>query len=232
MSESIAIIPARGGSTRLPRKNIMPLCGRPLIAWTIEPALKSGLFDKVLVSTDDEEIAEVARDCGAEVPFLREDYADHYSASSLATLAALDQAEQFWEKKFTTVAQLLPTCPLRGVEEIKSAIEIFAASGAPAQISVFEFGWMNPWWAARRLPNGQPDWLFPDSRIQRSQDLEPLYCPSGAIWIARNEALREAQSFYTPDHTIVSISWQAAIDIDNEQDLQMAEVLLRARDTF
>ena len=233
MTKRIAIIPARGGSTRLPRKNIMSLCGRPLIGWTIKAAVDSCLFEKVLVSTDDQEIAAIARDCGAQVPFLRDLYADNYSPSSLATISTLEQAEAFWEERFEIVAQLLPTCPLRTADDISQAIGVFEREDREFQISAFEFGWMNPWWALKLSADGQPEWMFPEALTLRSQDLESLYCPSGAVWIARADPLRAAGSFYGPGHCIQPIAWQSGIDIDDIDDFHMAEALamLQKRET-
>jgi CMP-N-acetylneuraminic acid synthetase len=227
MTSRIAIIPARGGSTRLPRKNVLPFCGKPLVAWTIEAALNSGIFNKVLVSTDDEEIARISRHYGASVPFLRDRHADQHSPSSLATLVALHQAEEHWAERYQTVAQLLPTCPLRDAKNIRELVAIFERNGHPSLISVFSFGWLNPWWATRMHSDGQPEWLFPDAINKRSQDLDILYCPSGAVWLAQAHILREAKTFYAPGHAIAPIPWQSAIDIDDEADFAMAEAMLR-----
>lgn len=221
----IAIIPARGGSKRIPRKNIVGFRGRPMIGWTIEAALLSGVFERVLVSTDDTEIAQIARDEGAEVPFLRDAHADDQSPVSDAIITALHQAEEHFSISFDVVAQLMPNCPLRGADEIRAAWAHFQQAPHRFQISAFEFGWMNPWWAARMAPDGQPDWMFPKSRLARSQDLERLYCPTGAIWIADAPALIEARSFYGPGHVLCPMPWQAAVDIDDIQDLHMAEAL-------
>ncbi|MBY8965035.1 acylneuraminate cytidylyltransferase family protein [Algiphilus sp. NNCM1] len=222
----IAIIPARGGSRRIPRKNVIPFRGRPMIGWTIAAALETELFSQVLVSTDDVEIAGIARAEGAAVPFLRNAKADDFSAISDATLHALGQAEAHWHTRFDTTVQLMANCPLRGSHEIAAAVSAFEKC-APRdfQISAFEFGWMKPWWAMRLQPDGQPDWLFPQALDARSQDLDPLYCPTGAIWIARTEALRSAGTFYGPGYVIEPINWEAAIDIDDSNDLRMAEAL-------
>lgn len=222
---TIAIIPARGGSKRIPRKNITPFRGRPMIGWTIEAALESGVFDRVLVSTDDAEIADCARAEGAEVPFLRDAHADDQSPVSEAIITALRQACSHYGQAFDSVAQLMPNCPLRSAAEIQAAWEHFRQGAHRLQISAFEFGWMNPWWAGRLKPDGQPDWLFPKERMNRSQDLERLYCPTGAIWIAEAAALLEARSFYGPGHVLCPMSWQAAVDIDDYSDLDMAEAL-------
>ena len=222
---NIAIIPARGGSKRIPRKNVTVFRGRPMIAWTIEAALESGVFDTVLVSTDDVEIAEIARAEGAEVPFLRKAHADDQSPVSEAIISALHQAERHYDSSFDSVTQLMPNCPLRGAEEIRAAWEHFDSGAHRFQISAFEFGWMNPWWAARMGGDGQPNWLFPEARLSRSQDLDRLYCPTGAIWLAEASALVAARSFYGPGHVLWPMPWQAAIDIDDWHDLQMAEAL-------
>lgn len=223
--KSIAIIPARGGSKRLPRKNIRPFMGRPMIHWTIESALQSKLFEIVLVSTDDEEIADYARIAGAEVPFLRKSNADDHSTVSDAVLTALLQAKDFYNCSFDVVAQLMPNCPLRGANEIVAAYTHFENSQHDFQISAFKFGWMNPWWAAKLLPGGQPDWIFPDARLSRSQDLQNLYCPTGAIWIADASRFEQVGTFYGPGHVLFPMDWRAAVDIDDAEDFQMAEVI-------
>lgn len=223
MSRRIAIILARGGSKRLPRKNVLPLGGRPMLAWSVSAALDAGCFDRVLVSTDDAGIAAVAREAGAEVPFLRDAAADDQAPSSEATLVALRQAEAHWDERYDTVAQLMANCPLRNARDIRDAMTAFDSGAAPAQISAFRFGWMNPWWAARLQADGQPDWLFPEARSARSQDLPPLYCPSGALWLARRAALMAAGTFYAPGHVLFPMSWMSAMDIDDEDDLRMAE---------
>lgn len=219
----IAIILARGGSKRLPRKNILDFHGKPLIAWTIEAALKSSQYDRVLVSTDDQEIAEISRSFGAEVPFIRQSAADDLTPSSEATLTALGQAEQYWGEQFDAVSQLMANCPLRDAGDIAASVQNFKDRNAEAQISSFRFGWMNPWWAAKIDEQGIPDYLFPEARLARSQDLPALYCPSGAIWIARGQTLKASKTFYVPNHIFHPLSWISAMDIDDAEDFEMAE---------
>ena len=141
---AIAIIPARGGSKRIPSKNIIDFDGEPMIAKTINAAIDSNMFDEILVSTDSEEIATVALKYGAEVPFLRSEAADDYTAVSSATLASLKQAEDFWRKEFNEVTQLMANCPLRSADTIRAFLTAFRRSEANFQISCFRFGWMNP----------------------------------------------------------------------------------------
>lgn len=228
----IAIILARGGSKRLPRKNILDFHGKPMIAWTIDAALQSAMYDHVLVSTDDPEIAEIARAFGAEVPFLRDSAADDITPSSEATLAALRQAEQHWCEQFDVVTQMMANCPLRDAADIKSAIRTFTSNDASSQISCFRFGWMNPWWAAKLDGIGKPDYLFPEARAARSQDLPPLYCASGAIWIAHVQPLKTERSFYTTKHIFHPLSWISAMDIDDAEDMEMAKACFLIKGKF
>jgi CMP-N-acetylneuraminic acid synthetase len=226
----LAVIPARGGSKRLPRKNIMDFHGKPMIAWTIQAAAESGLFDRTLVSTDDPAIADVARAFGAEVPFLREGFADDQSPVSLATLNAVDQLAAELGESYDVVTQLMANCPIRDRACIKSAVSYFDQRGASSVISCFKFGWMNPWWASRLDADNRPTPVFAEAATARSQDLPPLYCPTGAIWIARVDALRLARSFYTADRVFYPISWEDAVDIDDMEDFHMAEAVFLMRE--
>jgi len=219
----IAIILARGGSKRLPRKNILDFHGKPMLAWSIEAALESRQFDRVLVSTDDEEIAQVGLNYGAEVPFLRDSAVDDVSPSSQATLGALKQAELFWGEEYDSVSQLMANCPLRDKKDILDLILNFEHFKVNSQISCFRFGWMNPWWALKLSSEGIPDYLFPETRILRSQDLPPLYCPSGAMWISRTDYLKAEKTFYSVGHIYFPLDWISAMDIDDAEDMAMAK---------
>ena len=225
MARRIAIIPARGGSKRIPHKNIIDFFGQPMISKTIQAAKESGCFDRVLVSTDDPAIAEVSRSHGAEVPFLRLDKADDFSPVSEATLSALDQAEAYWCESYETVVQLMANCPLREAEDILKAVSAFNGRSARFQISSFKFGWMNPWWSVKLNDDGIPERLFPDALSRRSQDLETLYCPTGAIWIADSVALKREGTFYGEGHVFENMPWTSALDIDDYQDLEMAKAV-------
>lgn len=218
---NIAIILARGGSKRLPKKNILDFCGKPMIAWTIQAALKSERFDGVLVSTDSDEIAKIAISFGAEVPFLRKDSSDDFATSTEATLSALNQAEKYWNESFDNVTQLMANCPLRDDKDIQKMIDCYAQSNSPSQISSFKFGWMNPWWAAKLDNSNRPEQIFKESATQRSQDLEDLYCPTGALWIAKSSELKKYKTYYLPNHTFSPIPWISALDIDDNEDLEM-----------
>ena len=225
MSErNLASIPARGGSKRIPKKNIHPFRGRPLLAWTVEAALDAGCFSRVVVSTDDDEIAEVARGWGAEVPFLRRQAADDHAPASAATLTAIDQCEEHWGETWDTVAQLFAVCPLRTAGHIRDAMAAFRSSDAAFLLSSYRFHWTNPWWACTLDEGGVPTRLFPDAYV-RSQDLPTLYSPSGAIWVAGIPALRESGTFYGPGHIYWPMDWKTAVDIDTVEDLEIADSL-------
>ena len=224
----VAIIPARGGSKRIERKNVVEFLGRPMIAWTIEAALAAGAFDRVLVSTDDEEIADVSRQYGAEVPFLRDANADDITPVSAATIGTLKQAESELGEVYEVVVQLMANCPLRRAEHVVEALARFEARRPESQISCFRFGWMNAWWAVTLDNDGRPTPLHTEALTQRSQDLPSLYCPTGAIWISSPEALRRYGTFHAPAREFAEIPWQAALDIDDQEDLAMARAVARA----
>ncbi len=229
--EIIAVIPARGGSKRIPKKNIINLAGKPMIAWTIEAALKSKYLSKVIVSTDDEEIASVAIKYGAEVPFLRDKNADDHSPISLATIRTLEQLNEIENIIPEVVVQLMANCPNRGSEDIDKAIENFILHKLDYQISSFKYGWMNPWWAHKVDSKGIASPIFnEEERVKRSQDQPDLYCPTGAIWIAKVPSLIKSQSFYGNNYSFFPIPWKKAIDIDDYDDLEMAKFFMKEKD--
>ncbi len=223
---ALAVIPARGGSKRVPRKNVREMAGRPLIAYTIEAALSSGIFARVVVSTDDDEIARIGRSCGAEVPFLRSaSLADDLTPVSAATADALGRLDPDGAA-FADVAQLMANCPLRTAEDVRASQAAFLAGGAPAQISVARYGWQSPWWALARDAAGRIEPLFADRLQQRSQDLPELFCPTGAIWWTTAETLRTHRTYHVEGRTGWELPWDHAIDIDTEDDWRLAEGLL------
>jgi CMP-N-acetylneuraminic acid synthetase len=223
---TIAVIPARGGSKRIPGKNIIDFYGKPLIAWTIEAAINSGVFDDVIVNTDDLNIKEVAETYGAQVPFLRQNHADDFAPISIVTVDTLKILEQNFNKQYTNVVQLMANCPIRDSEDIKNAYQNFQDNNCDFQISCFEYGWMNPWWAFKIDPTTkQPLPLFEFGIKSRSQDLERLYCPTGAIWIAKVKKLFISQTFYGEGFKFHQLPWTKAIDIDDYEDLNMAKAV-------
>lgn len=226
-SGAVAIIPARGGSKRVPRKNVRAMHGKPLIAYTIDAALRSGLFARVLVSTDCPEIAGISRQVGAEVPFLRDaGLSDDVTPVSAATADMLRRVDPD-VRLFTHVCQLMPNCPLRDAADLRDSHRQFVATGARAQISVVRYGWQNPWWAMRRDGGFALEPLFPAAQKSRSQDLPELFCPTGAVWWGAASVLRSEGTFHVPGRTGWEISWQHGLDIDTQDDWDMAAVLMQ-----
>lgn len=223
--KKIAIIPARGGSKRIPNKNIISFKGKAMIGWTIEAALSSKLFDRVIVSTDSERIKKVALEFGAEVPFLRENTADDMSPVSLATLEALNQAEKHYNEKFEEIIQLMPNCPIRNSSNIIDQYDFFKSSdNRESVISAVSYGMFNPHWAHIVKEDSSCERLFNDVFNKRSQDLSKLLCPSGAIWISTRENLMKSQTFYSVNYKLFEMSWINAVDIDDFEDLKLAEI--------
>jgi pseudaminic acid cytidylyltransferase len=224
----IAIIPARGGSKRIPGKNIRPLAGKPILAYTIAAARESGLFERVIVSTDSTEVAQVAHRFGAEVPFLRDTtLADDFTPVSSVTVDVLCRLDPVGHR-FDVIAQLMPNCPLRTSEDVVDSYRQFSKDSTHTQISVVRYGWQNPWWALRRNARYELDPLFNEQMSARSQDQPELFCPTGAIWWARAGMLRQTKTFYSERPTGWEIPWQRGIDIDTFEDWAMAEVLFEA----
>lgn len=224
----VAIIPARGGSKRIPRKNVVDFCGKPLIAWTIEAAQKTGIFDAIVVSTDDEEIAKVSREYGAEVPFLRDKKADDFSPVSEAIIRTIEQLEDIGQT-YDLVVQLFAVCPLRTGEEIIDALHFYTEKKAPLLVSCFKFVGMNPWWAIKLDDQCRGERLFKDEIKMRSQDIPDLYSPTGAIWIGDVETLKKEGTFFGKDQIFWEIDWISGIDIDDEKDLKLAAALRTLR---
>ena len=220
----LAIIPARGGSKRIPKKNIIDFQGKPMISWTIEAAIKSACFDEILVSTDDDEIAEIAKNYGASVPFLRELNKDDYSTVSDVVISEKNRLHQ----KYDIIVMLMPNCPIRNQFDISSALNNFIENNRDFQISSFKYGFMNPYWAHKIDDKGKAVPVFKEAISSRSQDLTDLYCPTGAIWIAKDENLEISKSFYGPNFIMETINWKNAVDIDDYEDLEFAEMIFHS----
>jgi len=223
----VAIIPARGGSKRIPHKNIVDFNGKPLIAWTIEAAQKAGIFDAIVVSTDSEEIAEVSKAYGAEVPFLRDQKADDFSPVSEAIIRTIEQLESVG-RTYDLVVQLFAVCPLRSSDEILESLEFFFERKAPLLVSCFKFVGMNPYWAIKLDDQFKGERLFNEITM-RSQDIPELFSPTGAIWIGEIDTLKKEGTFFGKDQIFWEIDWISGIDIDDNKDLKLAAALSTLR---
>jgi len=221
--KSIAVILARGGSKRIPNKNIVDFFGKPMVAYTIEACINSKIFDRVIVSTDSVEIAEISKKYGAAVPFLRTEKADDHTPSSEATLFAVKQAEEYYNEKYDIIAQLLASCPTKDVENLKNIYENFIQNDFGAQITCYKFSFMNPWWAFELNDDFSVTRLIKQDINTRSQDFKDLYGPTGTMWLAKSEELFNHKSFYTGNEKYFPIDWKLAVDIDNYEDLELAK---------
>lgn len=218
----LALIPARGGSKGLPGKNIRPLAGKPLIAWSIEAALAARHVLRVVVSSEDASILDHARAYGAETPFVRpESLARDDTPSIDVVLHALDALPGFdW------VVLLQPTSPLRTTEDIDAAIEQCLESGAPACVSVCEAK-ASPWWMFSLDGDGRMrSFLPPEQRPARRQDLPALYALNGAVYVARVDWLRQTRSFLTEKTLAYVMPPERSVDIDTAFDFQLAACLI------
>ena len=201
-----------------------------MIAHTIAAAWESGVFARVVVSTDVIEIAEIAGQYGAEVPFLRNpNLADDFTPVSEVTVDALSLLDPDGDR-YEAVAQLMPNCPLRKAADVIDSYRQFETTGAESQISVVRYGWQNPWWAMLRDERNRLEPVFREKSVARSQDLPELFCPTGAVWWARTRVLRETRTFHVEGKTGWEIPWQRGIDIDTPEDFRMAEVLVGLTD--
>lgn len=226
----LAVIPARSGSKRLPRKNLLLLAGKPLIVWTIETALASQYIDRVCVSTDAPDIAQVSRDAGAEAPFLRPDYLSSDEASTIeVVLHAIKHYEESGEA-FDYIALLQPTSPLRSVHDIDGCIEMCDSRRADSVTSVCQADHPPLW--CNTLPEdlSMADFLRPEAKGKRSQDLPAFYRLNGAVYIARIETLQAQRAMIAETNGYAWImDAKNSVDIDTDLDFLIAEAILKAR---
>jgi N-acylneuraminate cytidylyltransferase/CMP-N,N'-diacetyllegionaminic acid synthase len=223
----LAIIPARGGSKGLPGKNIRPLAGVPLICHTIKSALESKNITRVIVSTDDNDIASVARECGAEVPFIRPVKLSKDNSMVMDTyfyiIEMLKKEKQVDTPYFIA---LLPTAPLRVSEDIDAAIKIFESNKADSVISVTESEVPLEWY--RKIDDhGILTGYFPnENAINNRQDFKKSYVPNGAIYVFRTERLRETRRYYMDKTYPYIMPKNRSIDIDDISDFELADLLI------
>lgn len=223
--KKIAIITARGGSKRIPRKNIRPFLGKPIMAYSIEAALKSGIFDEVMVSTEDQEIAEIAKRYGAKVPFFRsEKTAGDFAGTNDVLLEVLEEYEKRGER-FEAGCCIYPTAPFVSAGKLKDAMDQFLAGDADTLIPVVEFSY--PPKRAMVIRDGFLQ--FGDLRYidSRSQDLEKEYHDVGQFYCFRTEAFQKNKKLMLGKILPYVVSETEVQDIDSETDWQIAEVKYR-----
>lgn len=223
----ISIIPARGGSKGLPGKNILPLCGKPMIAYTIEAAKQSKYIDHVIVSTDDQKIAEIALQYGAEVPFLRPNFLASDTAQAVDNyIYTIERLSKEWNTPIEEFVVLQPTSPLRIVEDIDGAIEMFMKKKADSVISYTPEAHPVRWHKYLDENNAFID-IF-DTTIANRQDLKTSYYPNGAVYVFRFSMIKE-RKYYTDKSYGFIMPRVRSVDIDYKEDFDYVEFLMSRR---
>lgn len=226
MERNIGIIPARGGSKRIPRKNVKLFLGKPILAYSIETLLETRLFEEVMVSTEDEEIAEVARTYGAKVPFLRSKETSHDFATIADAVQEVLSVYAARGKEFDNVCCMLPTAALIHWKDVEEAYALFEKQNVPAVCPVVPFSY--PIWRSLKVdPTGKMSMFWPEHLNARSQDLEPAYHDSGSFYWIRKDALLRHHTFFVPGCMAWVMDEMRVQDIDNEVDWQLAEMKYR-----
>jgi len=219
---SLAIIPARGGSKRIPRKNIKDFLGVPIIVYSIKAALESKLFDVVMVSTDDAEIAALAKEAGAEVPFMRSAENSNDQAGTTAVLLEVLDEYAKQGRTFSYGCCIYPCAPFVSPELLKSAFTKSESEQLDFVFPVVKYS--TPIQRAFKIENGIIKMFHPEYLSTRSQDLEPAYFDAGQFYFFNVDALRREGKMLTDRTSAIVIDEQYAQDIDNEEDWRTAEI--------
>lgn len=219
---NLCIITARGGSKRIPRKNIKEFCGKPIIAYSIEAAIKSGIFDEIMVSTDDREIAEISISYGAKVPFYRSEATSNDYAN---TPDVIDEVLAEYEKRglsFDYFACLYPTAPFITPDKLRKAMQKIVQANSDSLIPVIKYDY--PPQRSYVIRDGKLVFQYPEHKLSRSQDLEPIYHDVGQFYFCKVDAFKEYKSIIMPDLVPLILPEEEAQDIDNESDWKLAEL--------
>lgn len=222
MAKNLCIIPARGGSKRIPRKNIKDFLGKPVIVYSIEAALKSGLFDEIMVSTDDEEIAKVALKYGAKVPFMRSKRNSHDFATTVdVLLEVLDQYKK-GGKSYEEACCIYPTAPFVTSEILKTGYNKLMDNNLDTVFSVLRYSF--PVQRALKIEKEKVKMFYPKHLETRSQDLEPSFHDAGQFYWFKTLVLEKQNKLWTANTGAIELDELKAQDIDNEADWRLAEI--------
>lgn len=221
----LALIPARGGSKGVPRKNVRMLGGKPLIAWTIEAAIQSKYIDRVMLSSEDEEIIEVAKKWGCDVPFVRpKELAQDDTPSMEVILHGIEQV-----KGYDYIVLLQPTSPFRTTEDINKCIEKCVENNQESCVSIVEVS-QNPYWMYTVKENEVLNPLIEiDDKYYQRQKLPKTYILNGAVYVASIEWLKQSKSFLSKNTTSVEMTKEKSIDIDTMLDFKVASLLIDSK---
>ncbi|MBP3274762.1 MAG: pseudaminic acid cytidylyltransferase [Butyrivibrio sp.] len=220
--KTLAMITARGGSKRIPRKNIKEFNGKPIMAYSIEAALKSGAFDEVMVSTDDEEIADIARKYGASVPFMRSEKTANDYATTVDVIDEVINEYHNLGKDFDLFACIYPTAPFITADKLGEAVKKLSVSDADSLIPVVRFSY--PPQRAMEIRDGRLVFRQPENLSKRSQDLEPHYHDAGQFYVVKTESFLKNKGIMVGQILPMELSELEVQDIDNEVDWKLAEM--------
>ena len=220
---SIAIITARGGSKRIPRKNIKNFCGKPIIAYSIKAAIDSKLFDEVMVSTDDEEIADIAKKYGASVPFLRSaENSNDFATTTDVLKEVLSCYNEKLHKKYDYFACIYPTAPFVTSNKIKEAFKLLLKSSADSIMTVTKYSF--PPQRSLVSQDGYLKYQYPEFSKTRSQDLEPIFHDCGQFYICKTDIFSKKGLLITDKTIPYEVPEEEVQDIDNYSDWNIAEI--------
>ena len=220
---NLCVIPARGGSKRIPRKNIREFAGKPIIAWSIDAAQQSGCFERIIISTDDSEIAEVGQKFGAEVPFLRpKELSDDFTGTMPVVAHALKEMETS-DGPFDAVCCIYATAPFIRTQDLIIG-QNRVANGWSFAFPVAEFS-APIFRSFRKLPNGGVEMFFPEHFKTRSQDQEPAYHDAGQFYWGSADAWKSRSALFGQESVAIEIPRRLAQDIDTEEDWHIAEAM-------
>lgn len=220
--KTLAMITARGGSKRIPRKNIKEFNGKPIIAYSIEAAIKSGVFDEVMVSTDDEEIAQISRSFGASIPFYRSEKTSNDFATTTDVIEEVISEYKKRGKEFDIFSCIYPTAPFVTSDRLKEAIDMLSKSDADSLIPVVRFSY--PPQRAMEIQDGRLCFRQPENLSKRSQDLVPHYHDAGQFYVSRTESFLKNRNIMIGNIIPMELSELEVQDIDNEVDWKLAEL--------
>lgn len=220
--KAVAIITARGGSKRIPRKNIKAFSGKPIIQYSIDAALASGIFDEVMVSTDDEEIASIARSLGATVPFMRSAGSSNDFATTAEVLAEVLQQYREAGKEFAAGCCIYPTAPFVTAEKLKKAYQLLIDNKADSVIPVTRFSF--PIWRSFKMEEGKVSFNWPENASKRSQDLPPAFHDCGQFYFFDTAVFLQTKSLVSANTFAIEVPESEVQDIDNEEDWKIAEI--------
>lgn len=227
---NLCIIPARGGSKRIPKKNIKDFLGKPIIAYSIEAALKSKLFDEVMVSTDEEEIAKISKTYGASVPFMR---SKKNSDDFATTYDVIEEVINQYKKKeieFENICCIYPCAPLIKIEKLVESFYILNRGKYSSVIPIVTFGY--PIQRAFKITNGEVSYFYPEFEHKRSQDLEKLYHDAGQFYFVKTKELLKQKTLITKNTTYIELKETEVEDIDNLTDWKLAELKYKFDKTY